>query len=265
MISKIISKILLFILIPSFLYSQRKKDSIVYKEDYTKEVYFEIKSKNKYIKSPLKEFLKPEEKSFPYFQRRIGEKTFYFERDSSYVHCKNCWIFDIEKPGYDTIQHSKDYYKYMEQKTFFNDNSDNLIYIGLQPIFSPLKQFYTAKGSIYKGLKQGQWEVNNLYFAKIIENYDTGIRNGDYIVYDEQGKILYKTIFKKGSGVEKVFRRNGSIYQIRCYKDNFIDKNSKEIIYYENGNVFQEKNYKNNIIIQYSITGKIIHCNEISN
>ena len=43
MISKIISKILLFILIPSFLYSQRKKDSIVYKEDYTKEVYFEIK------------------------------------------------------------------------------------------------------------------------------------------------------------------------------------------------------------------------------
>ena len=42
MISKIISKILLLILIPSFLYSQRKKDSIVYKEDYTKEVYFEI-------------------------------------------------------------------------------------------------------------------------------------------------------------------------------------------------------------------------------
>ena len=44
MISKIISKILLFILIPSFLYSQRKKDSIVYKEDYAKEVYFYIKN-----------------------------------------------------------------------------------------------------------------------------------------------------------------------------------------------------------------------------
>ena len=34
----------LFILIPSFLYSQRKKDSIVYKEDYTKEVYFSSKN-----------------------------------------------------------------------------------------------------------------------------------------------------------------------------------------------------------------------------
>lgn len=78
-------------------------------------------------------------------------------------------------------------------------------------------------------------------------------------------KFCTKLYLKKGSGVEKVFRRNGSIYQIRCYKDNFIDKNSKEIIYYENGNVFQEKNYKKNIIIQYSITGKIIHCNEISN
>jgi len=55
-------------------------------------------------------------------------------------------------------------------------------------------------------------ESKNTSTLLLVENFSLGLRQGNYIVYDKYGKQIYKTKFKKGTGYEKFFYPNGTLW-----------------------------------------------------
>lgn len=93
---------------------------------------------------------------------------------------------------------------------------------------SPVEEWFKEGGTRYgkTGIadsKEGKWlsgdvdfdEYGNLYTKGAIwgeEYFKNGLRDSIYRRFDSNGKIIYETTFKKGTGLWKEFHNNGQLY-----------------------------------------------------
>ena len=122
------------------------------------------------------------------------------------------------------------------------DNSGTDDNLTLRPV--PFESTSNSEGWFSKGLKKGKWVFNESDFAKIEEHYKNGVRDGEYIVYGKNDSILYQTSFKDGTGVEKIYKKNGSLYHIKHYKNGSIDSSKLFTLHYDNGNIAEEFDFQ---------------------
>ena len=91
-------------------------------------------------------------------------------------------------------------------------------------------------------------------------HYKNGVLDGEQITWDKNGKIIYKTVFKNGTGTDKIYGFYGDLRRETKYSGGSVIKESE---YYKNGKKAFEKNYKNDILdgnfIIWNKDGKIIY------
>ena len=119
--------------------------------------------------------------------------------------------------------------------------------------FFVLSQLDTTNRNKYneKGLKQGVWKEIVLDEDKFIVyyNYQNGLKEGQYIVYDTSYHILIKGNYLNDtiSGFIEDYYANG---QLKCTYVVENDKlNGDCISYYENGNIKEERKYINDKLV----------------
>lgn len=88
-------------------------------------------------------------------------------------------------------------------------------------------------GKILDGYKEGKWlsgnagfDENGNVFAKGAiwreEYFNNGLRDSIYRRFDNQGKVIYETTFKMGTGLWKEFHSNGKLYFEVYTKDGYF-------------------------------------------
>lgn len=96
-------------------------------------------------------------------------------------------------------------------------NISNQLYI---QIFKEPSQRFSR---IINGKKEGMWlsgnadfdDKGNVYAKGKIwkeEHFKNDLRNGVFKQYDNNGNIIYETVFKNGTGLWKEFHSNGQLY-----------------------------------------------------
>ncbi|WP_438712677.1 toxin-antitoxin system YwqK family antitoxin [Aquimarina muelleri] len=145
-------------------------------------------------------------------------------------------ILDKTKPSTDRVYELSIYDEIDKSGT--NDN------ITLKSI--PVESTTNSEGWFSHGLKNGEWIFEEPSFAKIEEHYKNGVRDGLYIVYGKNGRVLYQTSFKNGTGIEKIYRKNGNLYRIKYYKNGSLDDSKLLTLYYDNGNIAEEFDFQKN-------------------
>jgi len=128
---------------------------------------------------------------------------------------------------------------------------------------APIGPEQNSEGSFSKGYKIGTWIFNQYQFATVEENYKKGIREGVYKVYDTDGSIIYETIFHKGTGEERMFRNDGSLYHIKYFKNGEEDYSKITTFYHRNGTVAVRNDYPNNKVKKYYDNGALRSIQEI--
>ncbi len=132
----------------------------------------------------------------------------------------------------------------------------------LRPV--PLTPASTSEGWFSKGLKNGQWVFLNYSFAKTEEYYKNGIRDGLYTVNTENDSILYQTTFINGTGVEKIYRKDGSLYHIKHFKNGIQDYTKPYTIYYDSNKIAAKTDYVKGIVTEYYRNGTIFKTQQIT-
>lgn len=128
--------------------------------------------------------------------------------------------------------------------------------------------FDNVEGFFKDGLKDGKWtfKTDSLFgFSRIEEFYKDGIREGLYSVFDKDDKIIYQSNFIKGTGTEKMYYPNGSLYHIKHFKNGIIDYSKRYEVYYENGNIARLYDYPKNKITYYFKNNIISSSRQIKN
>lgn len=143
-------------------------------------------------------------------------------------------MLDKTKPSNDWVSELTLYDEIDDSGT--NDN------VTLRPV--SFESTSNSEGWFSKGFKIGKWIFDESSFAKIEEHYKNGVRDGLYTVYDRNDSILYQTSFKKGTGIEKIYRKNGSLYRIKHYKNGSIDSSKLLTLHYDNGNIAEEFDFQ---------------------
>ncbi|WP_103866422.1 hypothetical protein [Aquimarina sp. I32.4] len=113
----------------------------------------------------------------------------------------------------------------------------------------------TSEGRFSKGLKEGKWIFDHYAFARTVEHYKNGVRDGAYKVYDDDKNIVYQTIFKNGTGEERIYRDNGGLYHKKHYKNGVVDHTKPYKIFYRNGKIAENHDYPNKTIRRFYYTG----------
>lgn len=118
-----------------------------------------------------------------------------------------------------------------------------------------------SEGLFVSGFKSGKWTV--FASSKIEEHYTKGIRDGLYTVFGKKDKILYQTTFKNGTGIEKMYYSNDSLYHIRHFKSGVVDYTKPYKVYHSNGKLKALHDYPNNRINTYYKNGVLSGEHEI--
>ncbi|HEX8576607.1 MAG TPA: hypothetical protein VF677_09980 [Flavobacterium sp.] len=113
-------------------------------------------------------------------------------------------------------------------------------------------------GRIINGKKEGKWlsgdadfdKDGNIYVKGRIwreEYFKNGLRDSMYRRFDNNGKIIYETTFKKGTGLWKEFHSNGSLYFEMYTKDGYFTDTLR--LHDDKGRIVGKKLYINDSLI----------------
>ena len=112
---------------------------------------------------------------------------------------------------------------------------------------SLFKEFYNdgklhAKGNYKNDEKNGVWKF---YYASgklsAISNWENDNMHGEFIQFDEDSNITYKTEFKHGDGFYKYYWQNGQLQKEGNIKSNYLDGVWR--YWHKNGQLKHEGNY----------------------
>ena len=124
-----------------------------------------------------------------------------------------------------------------------------------------IKYFGFRSGSLNDGLQDGKWVSTRSYFSDSLNSNDyktyifreeyfkNGLRDSVYKIYNKKGKVIYSTMFEKGTGIEKDFYQNGKLYYEIAIKDGYFTDTLK--INNENGTLYQKRLYKNDTLVNF--------------
>ncbi len=115
-------------------------------------------------------------------------------------------------------------------------------------------------GKIIDGYKEGKWlsgdtdfdTLGNVYSKNGIwkeEYFKHGLRDSIYREFDNDGKIMYETTFKMGTGLWKDFYGNGQLYFEMYTKDGYFTDTLR--LYNNEGKEFQKRLYKKDVLVYY--------------
>ncbi|MCS4305093.1 antitoxin component YwqK of YwqJK toxin-antitoxin module [Chryseobacterium sp. BIGb0232] len=113
-------------------------------------------------------------------------------------------------------------------------------------------------GRIIKGKKEGKWlsgdadfdQNGNVYAKGKIwreENFKDGLRDGVYKRFDNNGKVIYETTFKKGTGLWKEFHSNGKLYFEMYTKEGYFTDTLR--LHDDNGKIVGKRLYKKDSLV----------------
>lgn len=113
-------------------------------------------------------------------------------------------------------------------------------------------------GRIIKGKKEGKWLSGNGAFDKsgIVfaegsiwreEYFKNDLRDSIYRRFDSNGKIIYETTFKKGTGLWKEFHDNGSLYFEIYTKDGYFTDTLR--LHDDKGRIVGKRLYKKDSLV----------------
>ncbi len=113
-------------------------------------------------------------------------------------------------------------------------------------------------GKIVDGYKEGKWLSGNADFdnsGKVYakggiwreEYFKHGLRDSIYRRFNNDGKLIYESTFKMGTGLWKEFHSNGKIYFEIQTKDGYFTDTLK--LYNENGKLQEKLLYKKDSLV----------------
>jgi antitoxin component YwqK of YwqJK toxin-antitoxin module len=116
-------------------------------------------------------------------------------------------------------------------------------------------------GKIIDGYKEGKWLCGNADFDSLgnvyakgeiwrEEYFKRGLRDSIFRQYGNDGKIIYETTFKRGTGLWKEFHSNGKLYFEIYTKDGYFTDTLRLHDY--NGNVVGKRLYLKDSLIYSS-------------
>ncbi len=117
-------------------------------------------------------------------------------------------------------------------------------------------------GIIIEGYKEGKWLSGDANFDKSgkvyakggiwrEEYFKHGLRDSIYRRFNNDGKLIYETTFKMGTGLWKEFHSNGKIYFEIQTKDGYFTDTLK--LYNENGKLKEKLLYKKDSLVYRKI------------
>ncbi|WP_192501884.1 toxin-antitoxin system YwqK family antitoxin [Flavobacterium sp. PL002] len=149
------------------------------------------------------------------------------------------------------IKNSDDNYRYLD---FPNEDTIN-IYTYNEDEFNEGGQRF---GKIIDGYKEGKWlsgnadldSLGNVYAKGKIwreEYFKKGLRDSIFRQFDREGKVIYETTFKMGTGLWKDFHSNGKLYFEAYTKDGYFTDTLK--LYNDKGKLMEKLLYKKDSLI----------------
>nr|WP_315240553.1 hypothetical protein [uncultured Flavobacterium sp.] len=115
------------------------------------------------------------------------------------------------------------------------------------------------EGYCKSGMQEGKWITKRYYNydslgylktkAHLIreEYFKNGLRDSIYKIYNKNGKIIYSTNFKNGTGLEKDFHENGKPYYEIETKDGYFVDTLK--LYNDKGALMEKLLYKKDSLV----------------
>lgn len=116
--------------------------------------------------------------------------------------------------------------------------------------------FGTRKGELMSGYKEGEWQTISYYFETTnkkvkyisrVEYFKHGLQDSIYKILDKDGRIIYETTFKMGTGIERDYHENGQLYYEIEKQDGYFTDTLK--LYNSDGKLIQKLLYNKNIIV----------------
>ncbi|MBE0393704.1 toxin-antitoxin system YwqK family antitoxin [Flavobacterium sp. PL002] len=113
-------------------------------------------------------------------------------------------------------------------------------------------------GKIIDGYKEGKWLSGNAEFDKnenVVQKRSTwreeyfkkGLRDSIFKQFDNNGKVIYETTFKMGTGLWKEFHGNGKLYFEAYTQDGYFTDTLK--LYNDKGKLMEKLLYKKDSLI----------------
>jgi antitoxin component YwqK of YwqJK toxin-antitoxin module len=115
------------------------------------------------------------------------------------------------------------------------------------------------KGYFKDGMQSGKWTSDRYFFYDSLgysrskdylareEYFKNGLRDSIYKIYNKEGKIIYSTFFKNGSGKEKDFYENGNLYYEIELRNGFFSDTLK--LYNDKGKLKEELFYNKDSLV----------------
>jgi len=111
------------------------------------------------------------------------------------------------------------------------------------------------------GFKEGKWlsgdadfdTLGNVYAKGKIykeEYFKHGLRDSIFRQFDNDGKVIYETTFKMGTGLWKEFYGNGKIYFEANTKDGYFTDTLH--LYNREGKIFEKRLYQKDVLAYYT-------------
>ncbi|MFB9078767.1 toxin-antitoxin system YwqK family antitoxin [Flavobacterium procerum] len=107
-------------------------------------------------------------------------------------------------------------------------------------------------GKIIDGFKEGKWLSDNVCEKGQIgkeEYFKHGLRDSIFKQFDRNGKIIYETTFKNGTGLWKEFHSNGKLYFEIYSEEGFFTDTLR--LYNKEGKIFEKRLYQNDTLVYY--------------
>ncbi|WP_202704148.1 hypothetical protein [Flavobacterium sp. UGB4466] len=115
-------------------------------------------------------------------------------------------------------------------------------------------------GKIIDGYKEGKWlsgdagfdTLGNVYAIGGIwkeEYFKHGLRDSIFRQFDNDGKVIYETTFKMGTGLWKEFHDNRKVYFEAYTKDGYFTDTLR--LYNKEGENFEKRLYQKDVLVYY--------------
>ena len=128
------------------------------------------------------------------------------------------------------------------------------------------KNSISRNGYFNKGKQNGKWLATTFFIPSGLgtdkairymcreEYFKDGLRDSIYKIYDRNGKIIYSTYFKNGTGLEKDFHENGKLYYEIGTKDGYFVDTLK--LYNAKGALIEKLLYKKDSLVYHKFYNK---------